>query len=188
MSRPLLALLLCLTALPAAAQDTAPNTAPNTTQDVTPDTTADQPAAEAPEKPEQTPADADQDARIRNNPIVARLSAFARAFEAQDAEAIAGLYTDDAALLPPQGAPIVGRPAIAAQYAATFETGATNLRINIQEIRQHGPATAVEIATTQLDLPDATIHGRYMHVWALTESGWLLSRDIYQVLSADPRD
>lgn len=175
MTRPLLALLLCLAALPAAAQDSTEQPAEQPTE---------QPQAEA---PEQTPEASEQEARIRNNPIVARMSEFVAAYDAGNAGAIAGLYTDDAALLPPQGNSVIGRPAITAHYAAAFEAGATNMTINIQEIRQHGPSSAVEIGNLQIDLPDAVVTGRYLHVWALTDSGWLLSRDMYQILSANPK-
>ncbi len=121
-------------------------------------------------------------ARGEDNPILARMAAFAAAYNAADAEAVAAFYTPDGALLPPRAAPRVGRAAIAAHYAAAFQAGVGNLRYEVKEIRAHGPTTAVEIGETLVSQGDATIHGRYLHVWTLTDGAWLLSRDIYHVL------
>ena len=156
------ALVLCLSvALPAAAQQTTP-TEPNAVPDTAIETAPDP----------------------RANPIIQQMQIFVDAYNAADATAIAALYTPDAALLPPQSAPLVGPEAIAAHYAAAFENGASNLRAEVQEIRQHGDAAAVEIGETLVDLGDRTIRGRYIHVWQLTpDTGWQLSRDFYHVLA-----
>lgn len=124
-------------------------------------------------------------ALAQDNPIVARMNAFAAAYNARDAQAIAGFYAEDGALLPPQAAILSGRPAIAAHYAAAFNAGVGNLRFKVLEIRQHGPAAAVEIGETLVDAGGRTIRGRYLHVWISRDGQWWLSRDIYHVLATD---
>ncbi|MBB97063.1 MAG: hypothetical protein CML68_21005 [Rhodobacteraceae bacterium] len=122
-------------------------------------------------------------ATAQDNPIVAQLTAFAEAYNAGNAQAIVTFYTDDAALLPQQSHALIGHEAIGGHYAAAFASGAGNLRLDVQEIRQHGPSAAVEIGETLIDIDDTTIRGRYLHVWTLTDDGWLLSRDMYHVLA-----
>lgn len=119
----------------------------------------------------------------QDNPIVARMQAFAAAYNAADAAAIATFYTQDGAVLPPQAAAVVGHQAIAAHYAAAFSAGVKNLRLDIKEIRSHSPTTAVEIGETLVDFGSQTIRGRYLHIWVQNGGQWMLSRDIYHVLS-----
>lgn len=118
----------------------------------------------------------------QDNPIVARMQAFADAYNAGDAAAIGGFYTEDGALLPPGGAIVSGREAIAAHYARAFGQGVSNLRFRVLEIRQAGPQTAVEIGETRVTGGDSEIDGRYVHVWVLQDEGWMLSRDMYHVI------
>ncbi|MEQ8898868.1 MAG: SgcJ/EcaC family oxidoreductase [Roseovarius sp.] len=121
-------------------------------------------------------------ARAQDNPIIAQIKVFQTAFNAGDAGAVAGLYTEDAALLPPRSASVSGRAAIAAHYDQAFRSGVRALAINILEIRQHGPDSAVEIGETQVDFGDQRIHGRYLHVWVRDGETWRLSRDIFNVI------
>ncbi len=118
----------------------------------------------------------------QDNPIVQRLKAFTVAYNTGDAAAIATFYTKDAAILPPQSAAVVGREAITKHYADAFNGGVRNLRIDIKEIRAHGPSSAVEIGETAVDFNGQTILGRYLHVWVQQDGAWYLSRDIYHVL------
>jgi len=121
-------------------------------------------------------------AAAQNNPIVQRLQAFTAAYNAGDAATIATFYTENGAILPPQSAAVIGRAAIAEHYAAAFQGGVGNLRIDVKEIQGHGPSSAVEIGETAVDFNGQTILGRYMHVWVLQDGVWMLSRDIYHVL------
>ena len=121
-------------------------------------------------------------AAAQDNPIVQRLQAFTAAYNAGDAAAIATFYTEDAALLPPQSAAVLGRDAITKHYADAFQGGVTDLRLDIKEIRAHGPSSAVEIGETAVAFNGQTVLGRYLHVWVLQDGAWLLSRDIYHVL------
>jgi uncharacterized protein (TIGR02246 family) len=121
-------------------------------------------------------------AAAQDNPIVGRMQAFAAAYNAGDAQAIGTFYTEDGALLPPGGAILSGRPAIAGHYASAFKQGASNLRFRVLEIRQAGPETAVEIGETRVSAGKNEIDGRYLHVWVLQDGAWMLSRDIYHVV------
>lgn len=118
----------------------------------------------------------------QDNPIVQRMQEFAVAYNAKDAGAIAGFYTSDGALLPPGSAVLSGREPIAAHYASAFEQGVSDLQFKVLEIRQAGPATAVEIGETQVMAGTRKIHGRYLHVWVLENGTWALSRDMYHVV------
>lgn len=122
-------------------------------------------------------------AQAQDNPIVARVNAFTTAFNAGDAAAVAGFYTETGALFPPQAGNVVGRAAIAAHFGAAFQAGVTGLEVNILEIRQHGPEAAVEIGETFIQFNGQRIHGRYLHVWSRQGDGpWQLNRDIYNVI------
>lgn len=119
----------------------------------------------------------------QDNPIVARMQALTSAYNAQDAAAVAAIYAEDGALFAPGMGNLVGRDAIAGLYASAFGAGVGNLRFKVLEIRQHGPNTAVEIGETLIDAPGGTAHARYLHVWLLVDGTWMLSRDIYNVIS-----
>jgi len=121
-------------------------------------------------------------ASAQDNPIVARVQVLAQAYTAGDVATIAAIYSENAALFPPQMETLVGRPAIANLYARAFQGGATNLRFTVQEIRQHGPGTAVEIGETLIEVNGTDIRARYVHVWRLENGRWMLSRDIYNVI------
>ena len=122
-------------------------------------------------------------AAAQDNPIVKRLADFTVAYNAKDAAAIAGFYTEKAALLPPRSKALVGRQPIAAHYAKAFADGVGDLAYKVLEIEQTGPDTAVEIGETQVKVGAQTIVGRSLHVWKNLGGQWFLHRDIYQVLA-----
>ncbi|WP_346897677.1 SgcJ/EcaC family oxidoreductase [uncultured Roseibium sp.] len=122
-------------------------------------------------------------AAAQDNPIVKRLADFTLAYNARDASAIAGFYTEKAALLPPRSKALVGREPISTHYAKAFADGVGDLTYKVLEIEQTGPDTAVEIGETQVKLGKRTIMGRSMHVWKNTGGQWFLHRDIYHVLA-----
>ena len=121
-------------------------------------------------------------AAAQDNPIVQQMQKFKAAYDAGDAGAIAGIYTEDAGLLPPQSKALIGRDAIAAHYKAAFDQGVGTLDFQVAEIRQVGPDAAVEIGETRVKAGERTINGRYMHLWQRSDGVWLIHRDIYQVL------
>ena len=122
--------------------------------------------------------------KAQDNPIALRMKAFTQAYNAGDAKTIAGLYTEDGAVLIPRGGIAAGREAVAKHYASAFEAGVENLQYKILEIRKVGPATAVEIGETRVLIKEQAAASRSMHVWVFKDGEWFLSRDIYQVLGA----
>jgi uncharacterized protein (TIGR02246 family) len=120
-------------------------------------------------------------ATAQDNPIIARMTAFVAAYNAQDAAAIAMFYAPDAALLPPGQASILGREAIAAHYRQAFDAGARNLQFQVFDIRGFD-TNAVEIGETVVMVGDQRIVGRYMHLWEVIDGQLLLTRDMYHVL------
>ena len=121
-------------------------------------------------------------ASAQDNPIVARMTELATAYNAGDAAAIAQIYTQESAVLPPGQTAVIGRGAIGLHYKQAFLIGAKNLRFNSLEIRQYGPDTAVEIGATRVEVGGKDIGGRYMHVWRREGGQWFLHRDIYHVM------
>ena len=133
------------------------------------------------------PALAQDKPNPEDNPIVQAMLAFRDAYNAGDVDALMKLYAPDAVLLMPQSKEFAGADAIRQQYTEAFSKGITNLRLNMREIKQVGPTSAIEISETLIDASGRTVHGRHMHVWIQTEDGWLLSRDMYHVLAVrDP--
>ncbi len=128
-------------------------------------------------------AQAQSQAQPRETPIQKRITAFIEAYNAGDAEAVSGFYTEKGALLPPQGKAIFGRPPIAAHYANAFSNGVTDLKCRILEIDQTSADTAIEIGETRVGFNAQTIIGRSMHVWKNVNGDWFLHRDMYHVLA-----
>lgn len=121
----------------------------------------------------------------QDGPILQRLAAFNNAFNAGDASAVTGVYTADAALMPPGRDVLVGRQAIARHYAAAFAAGVGGPRYDVPESRGHGPATAVQIGETTFTEAGRTIRGAPPQVWVLQDGTWRLSRDIYHLVGAE---
>lgn len=120
-------------------------------------------------------------AQAQENPIVQRMAAFMEAYNKKDAAAIAQFYTADGAVLPPQGKPAVGREQISVHYAQALG-GIDSMEYQVVEIRQLGPAAAVEIGEGRVKAGGRTIASRSMHVWLLDNGTWFLNRDMYHVI------
>ena len=134
------------------------------------------------------PALAQDKPNPEDNPIVQAMLAFRDAYNAGDVDALMKLYAPDAVLLMPQSKEFSGQDAIRKQYTDAFAKNVTNLRLNMREVKQTGPASAIEISETLIDAGGRTIHGRHLHLWINTEDGWKLSRDMYHVLAVrDPQ-
>ena len=113
----------------------------------------------------------------------ADMLAFRDAYNAGDVDALMEIYMPDAVLLMPQSKEFSGQDAIRKQYTDAFANGISNLRLNMREVKQTGPASAVEVSETLIDAGERTIHGRHLHLWIQTEDGWKLARDMYHVLA-----
>ena len=116
----------------------------------------------------------------QNNPIADRMAKFSEAYNAGDSSAVAEFYTEDGAVLPPNGAAVLGRKGIAELYRSAFGNGVKDLRYEILEVRQLGPDAVVEIGIGSIAIGGQRLRSRSMHVWRLNGEVWYLSRDMYQ--------
>jgi uncharacterized protein (TIGR02246 family) len=114
---------------------------------------------------------------------------FAKAFEAGDADAVAGLYTADAIVLPPDHDMVKGRKAIGEFWKATQESGVKSVVLTTVDVGRSGPV-AYEVGTALLtiqpkDKAATTATGKYVVVWKRQPDGsWQLHRDIWNSLPA----
>ena len=113
--------------------------------------------------------------------IEAASAAFAEAFNAGDAEAVAAMYTEDALVLPPGKEAIEGRTAIQAQIAADFaEMEGMVMSFETTEVQAaHGHALEVGGYTIEGADGSHVDHGKYIAIWKNTDDGWKITRDIW---------
>jgi len=105
---------------------------------------------------------------------------FMAAFAAHDAAALAGFYSDNAKLLPPNSDILQGRAAIQAYWQAAMDMGLASVQLEIQEVDALGN-TAVEVSHYTLYLANGTVadYGKYMIEWKRVSGQWFLHRDIF---------
>jgi uncharacterized protein (TIGR02246 family) len=104
---------------------------------------------------------------------------FMAAFENQDAEAMAALYTEDAQLLPPNGDFQIGNAAVEAFWGSLFTAGFDGVILETLEV--HGNGTLVsEVGLFTLYLNGQYFdNGKYIVVWKKVNGKWYLHRDIW---------
>jgi uncharacterized protein (TIGR02246 family) len=96
------------------------------------------PAAATPKPVVSAPAAGPEDKAIREG-----VQAFVKAFNAQDIEALTGLFTDDAAVVDTEGSETRGKAAIAEMYAGSFEEApGLKLESELDEVRFLTPEVA----------------------------------------------
>lgn len=116
--------------------------------------------------------------------IEAKLDAFEAAFNRGDAAAVAGFYTEDAVLLPPDAERVEGRQAVAAYWREGIDGGLTDLDLKAFEVMEAG-ALAYEIGAFSLNSPGegeqpVSLTGKYIVIWQRGADGeWRLHRDIW---------
>lgn len=106
-------------------------------------------------------------------------AAWQAAFNSGDGAAVAALYTDDAALLPPGGDPVRGLEAIQAYWTGAASTGET-FALTTVEVTGHGDM-AVEVGTYSGAGADGahTDHGKFMVLWMKVDGTWKMHRDMW---------
>ncbi|MDX1381407.1 MAG: SgcJ/EcaC family oxidoreductase, partial [Xanthomonadales bacterium] len=124
---------------------------------------------------------AEDDARAEAENVLAAANATMRnAWTEQDAASVAALYADDAALLPPNAAPIEGRAAIESFWRDTMEAGLV-VTPEDHTVRV-GDSVAFKEGTYEIRSADGEVvdHGKYIEAWTRDEAGrWHLERDIW---------
>ena len=101
------------------------------------------------------------------------------AFNSGDAAALAALYTEDGALLPPNGEAVMGTAAIEAFWAAGMATGVT-FELKTKEVSGGGDML-VEVGAYSGTAADGSHadHGKFIVVYKNVGGEWMLHRDIW---------
>ena len=101
------------------------------------------------------------------------------ALDAKDQDAIAAMYTEDSALLPPNSETVSGRAAITAVWTAVLANGIGGAAKDAEVYAQsdHGYTVGTYTLT---DAGGATIdEGRYVVIWRNVDGKWQIHRDIW---------
>lgn len=115
--------------------------------------------------------------------IAKQNEAFTSAFSRGDYGAVAGMYTEDAFLLPAGGDMIRGRAGIQAFWIKTGET-LSEIRLTTLDVTALGPSWAREIGTFALKTkasPPAEVVGKYVVIWQKVGDDWKLATDIWNM-------
>jgi len=113
--------------------------------------------------------------------IESQYRAMEAAFKRGDADAIARMYTDDAAWYVPEARVIKGRDAIARAWKAQVGNGGNALRVDVDEV-ELVDERAHEIGRFTISAPDGGVvgAGKYLVIWARQDDGtWKTHRDIF---------
>ena len=123
-----------------------------------------------------------QSAGIRKA-IEANTKALVAAFNKGDAAAVAGMYTKDAKLLPPNSEMVEGTQNIQAYWQGAIGAGAKLDALDTVHVEWQGDMTA-EVGRYTLTIPQAgggsmTDQGKYLVVWKRQGRTWKLALDIW---------
>jgi uncharacterized protein (TIGR02246 family) len=105
---------------------------------------------------------------------------FMEMYASGDAAGIAGLYTEDGQLLPPNSEILTGREAVAGFWQFVMGLGIATVRLETVELEVLGDA-AVEIGRYTLagGGGQPVDGGKYLVVWKNEGGAWKLHRDIW---------
>ncbi|HEY8121302.1 MAG TPA: DUF4440 domain-containing protein [Myxococcota bacterium] len=106
---------------------------------------------------------------------------FGETVRARDAAAIGALYAEDGAALPPGGAVVSGRAALAQFWGGVLESGIASVVLTTEEVVYAGGDTASEVGSAVLSAADGSVadEGKYIVLWKQTPEGWRMYRDIW---------
>jgi uncharacterized protein (TIGR02246 family) len=112
--------------------------------------------------------------------IAAADEQFMATFKQRDAAGLAGLYTRNGQLLPPNADMMTGAEAIQGFWQAVLDMGVQEARLDIAEVTGYGE-TAVEVGRWTMLGPEqqALDQGKYIVVWQQEDGQWKLHRDIF---------
>jgi uncharacterized protein (TIGR02246 family) len=111
---------------------------------------------------------------------------FEDAFNGGDGAAVGALYTEDAAILPPDAARVDGKAAIAEFWQGAIDAGLKDLDLQTVEVLDRGDL-AVEVGKVSLTTTGSVgkavpVSGKYVVVWQRGDDGaWRLHRDIWNL-------
>ena len=105
---------------------------------------------------------------------------FSDAVASGNAASVAGLFTEDATVMPPNSEPVKGRPAIEKLFQAMIAAGIKGVALTAQEVEAHGDtATEVGVYSVKDSTGKEMDRGKYMTVWKRAQGQWKLHRDIW---------
>ena len=105
---------------------------------------------------------------------------FGMAVAAGNTADIAGLFTDDAMVLPPNGETVTGRPAIEKLFQALVAAGIKEITLTAKEVESHGDAaTEIGVYSVKDGTGKEIDRGKYMVSWKKIQGQWKLHRDIW---------
>lgn len=112
--------------------------------------------------------------------IAARNAEFMAAFGRGDAAAIAALYSEDGQALPPNGATVSGRAALAGMWKGAIDMGLTGVTLETLELHPGGDM-ATEVGRYRLATADGAVadEGKFIVLWKRVGGTWYLHRDIW---------
>lgn len=104
---------------------------------------------------------------------------WSEAYQSGDAAALAALYAEDAALLPPNQQMVTGREAIQKSWGAMIDDGLA-AEADFAETGSDGDL-GYKVGTYVLKDPEggALDEGKFVEVWKRVDGEWMLYRDIY---------
>ena len=104
---------------------------------------------------------------------------FQATFNAGDAAAVAALYATDGVLHPPNSAPVDGREAIEAFWAAALESGAS-AELTTQDMYWMGESAA-EVGMFVMTGADGSHldHGHYTLIYKMVDVDWKIVSDMW---------
>jgi uncharacterized protein (TIGR02246 family) len=111
--------------------------------------------------------------------VEARNRAFIAAFLRGDATAVANLYTEGAQVIAPGSPVAIGRPAIAAFWQRSIDSGVEDFTLQTAEVESAGDL-AYETGIVRLVAKDGTAtEAQYVVIWRRIDGTWMLHRDIW---------
>ena len=115
-----------------------------------------------------------------------RSAAFVKAFNAQDAAQVLGVYTENSTFMPPNQPVLRGKDAMKTFYDDLLKQGATNLKLDVAEVSGHGPL-AYQSGTFEMDLKGSNgtadhDRGKYLFIARKLNNTW---RYEYMVWNSD---
>ena len=112
--------------------------------------------------------------------IAAANRGFLEAFAQGDAAGAAAIYTDDAAILPPNGETMNGRAAIQGFWQGALDMGLVGATLETVELETY-PTGAVEVGKYTFSVAGGQVvdRGKYIVVWKQEVGAWKWHRDIW---------
>jgi uncharacterized protein (TIGR02246 family) len=141
-------------------------------------------ACQQPETAEQMHARLRMESDSARVALEARVAAYAVAFNAGNADAVAAFYAPDAVLMPPEMPAVTGRDAIRTAMATmATEMAGSNLSLRLTNVTANGPI-AVDRGEWSMTMPGPDgsaieIRGKYLAEWHLIGDEWLMVSDIW---------